>query len=1272
GTREGLALSPPFTSKDSNPESRSPRIGGWGAFSPENGQSLSADPPEAIHQTALTQPAIFALEYALAQLWLSWGVQPDAVMGHSIGEYVAACVAGVFSLEEGLRLVAARGRLMQALPAGCGMVAVMASANQVAGLLPEQVAIAAVNGPESIVLSGPLEALDKVVATLTQQDIKTKALPVSHAFHSPLMEPMLAEFREVARTVNYQPPRLELVSLMDEGSNVASAEHWVRHVRQPVQFAAGVNQLVASGYNTFIELGAKPILLSMGRGCIPELDALLLPSLRPEAGWQTLLTSLGQLYAAGADVDWAAFDRAYPRQIVQLPNYPFQRQRYWVDAPGNSSFVIASSSALSASDRPTDHPLLGHPLPLAGAVRYFQARLRPDAPGYLQDHRVFGAAVMPAAGYLESAIAAARSRLSGPLMLQDVSLLKRLVLPEGGVLTQTVLTPLSDDRLKFEMFSQAPSDAANSDPWHRHAEGQIELATSAPRQLSLAAKQNELQGEMAAADFYHTYRQRGIDYGPRFQVLERIWLGTGEALASLREDKRDRAYHVHPVLLDAGLQLAGAALAQTSMTYLPVRVGRLTWFDMDDAPRWVHAKQREGAAGSSVIDVHLLAADGQAVATLSGLVLQQVTSAGLETLQPTAADTTWLYQVTWQPQPLPDRLETLQPPAVICDRLAPEFARLLAQPKFKAYQALLPQLDALALSYSRQALEELGWSAEMGHCDVNQLAIAPQHTALAQRLLDVLAERDVRLYDNAELRTAAGAELKLLTRCGENLAAVLRGDVDPLTLLFPNGDLNDLTAVYERSLGAQVMNALVQQAVSLATAPLQRPVRILEIGAGSGGTTAHLLPHLQDLEGVEYVFTDISPLFLQKAAARFSDYPFVRYVRLDIERSPAKQGFQQPFDLVIAANVLHATADLRQTLDHVYQLLAPGGELVLLENTQPLLWVDLIFGLTDGWWRFTDHDLRPHHPLLSAGQWQQLLQECGFAAGVIQPGDVSAEFRAYELPQAVLVAQRGAATSAGNWLILAASENQGYPLADSLTRQGQSAAVMTLGELRDAADSAPLLQRLQTSSAVQGVVYLGELALSGTVPEACGNACHDVLQLVQTLIKANPIPRLYLATGATDIPENRLARSPLLGLTKTVALEHPELRCTYLEADVDVEALAAELLSNSPEQQVRLGPQRRVARLHPYSLNDSSQSRLIIPEPGTLANLTFQPMSRCTPAADEVEVSVGAAGLNFRDVLMALGQYPSDQPQLGCECAGEVVAVGEAVKDLSVGQRVMG
>ncbi|MEM7130012.1 MAG: amino acid adenylation domain-containing protein [Chloroflexota bacterium] len=305
---------------------------------PEPGES------SPIHETAYAQPALFTLEYALYQLWKSWGIAPDLVMGHSIGEYVAACVAGVFSLEEGLTFIAERGRLMQALPQNGKMLSVAASEADVVPLLAPhigQVSIAALNGPQTLVLSGLDGRIDEVATALTAAGVKCKELTVSHAFHSPLMEPMLAEFAQVAQQIAYAAPQIPLVSNVTgqlASDEVATPEYWVSHVSQPVRFFDGMNRVAQMGGTAFVEIGPAPILLGLGRQCLPEVETLWLPSLRPQHNdQQQLLRSLGVLYTHGAVVDWPGLYKDLPQNRVLLPTYPFQRERCWIDSVQTST-----------------------------------------------------------------------------------------------------------------------------------------------------------------------------------------------------------------------------------------------------------------------------------------------------------------------------------------------------------------------------------------------------------------------------------------------------------------------------------------------------------------------------------------------------------------------------------------------------------------------------------------------------------------------------------------------------------------------------------------------------------------------------------------------------------------------------------------------------------------------------------------------------------------------------------------------------------------------
>ncbi|RQH19833.1 acyltransferase domain-containing protein, partial [Okeania hirsuta] len=285
-----------------------------------------------------------------------------------------------------MKLIAMRGKLMQKLPSGGEMVSVMASESQVTEAIKEyssQVTIAAVNGPESIVISGESAAIESICSLFESEGIKTKQLQVSHAFHSPLMEPMLTEFAAVANEITYNQPKIALISNVtgtEVSTEITTAQYWVGHVRQPVRFAQSMKTLEEQGYETFLEIGPKPILLGMGRQCVTEDVGEWLPSLRPGVDeWQQMLSSLGQLYVKGIKIDWSGFDSDYSRQKVVLPTYPFQRERYWIET--NNNFNFLPKQQLSTDQNL--HPLLGQKLNCASEQQIFASQIGENSPNYL-------------------------------------------------------------------------------------------------------------------------------------------------------------------------------------------------------------------------------------------------------------------------------------------------------------------------------------------------------------------------------------------------------------------------------------------------------------------------------------------------------------------------------------------------------------------------------------------------------------------------------------------------------------------------------------------------------------------------------------------------------------------------------------------------------------------------------------------------------------------------------------------------------------------------
>ncbi|KPI05019.1 6-methylsalicylic acid synthase, 6-deoxyerythronolide-B synthase [Actinobacteria bacterium OK074] len=710
-----------------------------------------------LDRTGYAQPALFAVEIALYRLVRGLGVVPDQLFGHSIGSLAAAHAAGVLSLADACTLVAARGRLMDALPEGGAMVALRAAEAEVLPLLNDQVGIAAVNGPQAVVISGEESAVLAVSAQVEALGRRTKRLRVSHAFHSPLMEPMLDEFRAVAAGLEYHEPHIPLISDVTGApatiEELASPDYWVRHVRQAVRLHDGLNSLQGLGVTRYVEIGPDATLTALTADALaPATDTAAVALLRPgqdEPG--SLLAGLARVHAHGADVDWSA---ATPVSgtVVELPTYPFQRQRYWPTAAARGTGDLAAAGLADAG-----HPLLGAHVDLADSGGHvFTSRISTADQPWLVDHAVGGTAVLPGTAYLDLALLAGHR--VGCDRVTELTLVEPLLLAPGqAVALQLRLGAADSDGNRPLGVHARPADATPDRPWTLHADGILATEAAATAAAEAAAAPADLDAtwpppgaeELTVDGTYDRLSAAGFDYGPVFQGLRAAWLLDGVVHAEIALPEQTHAeaprYGLHPALLDAALH------ATAFLPWDDSAAGRLpySWRDVRlHATGAAAVRVRLTPRGGDAVTLDVADTAGRPVASVGSLTLRAIDPERLRARPDRGAGD--LFHLDWQPQPA-DHHPAPATLTILDDRAGREFAAHLAAAGVSADLTTLSEDSAPAtllavVPHPDAPLDRAGHEAA-------QQVLALVRQLLAERRLDgtrlVLVTREALALDGA-------------------------------------------------------------------------------------------------------------------------------------------------------------------------------------------------------------------------------------------------------------------------------------------------------------------------------------------------------------------------------------------------------------------------------------------------------------------------------------------------------------------------------------------
>ncbi|HEV2370648.1 MAG TPA: thioester reductase domain-containing protein [Streptosporangiaceae bacterium] len=614
-----------------------------------------SDDAALLNRTDYTQPALFALEVALWRLWESWGVRPELLLGHSIGELAAAHVAGVFDLPDACRLVAARGRLMQALPSRGAMTSLEASGAEaeaaVAALgLAGKVDIAGLNTPAQTVVSGDADAVELVAAHFTAQGRKVKALTVSHAFHSHHMDAMLAAFRDVAETVAFNPPTMAIVSSLTgdlaKPGELESASYWVHQVRRAVRFSDGIGALHRHGVNTFLELGPQPVLSGMGAACLADEKGLSwVPSLsRDKDGAAVMQHSLAELHVLEVPVNWHGFFEPFGGQRVALPTYAFQRERYWFEPP--------PTRAIGAGLDDTNHVLLGGGVDIAGTeMAVFTTVVAAEEPAWVAEHKVMEAVLMPGTAFFEAMRAAGSASGAGECDVSDIVILSPLVLASGlPARLQVTVAPAAGGARQVQVYSSPEGEAG---AWQLHAEGMaVPAHTDAGASVALPPRGAE---PIDVSALYSDLADLGYGYGPTFQGIKQAWHVGDEvwARAALPESAEASAirYGLHPALLDSAMHSLLLTQRLQNRTgddlFVPYEAERLSLREKGLSEIWVRAADFELGDGEFWASLDIYNSDGHNVGRLHRLHARRVDRAAMRRLAAAGVDR-FQFEVSWR------------------------------------------------------------------------------------------------------------------------------------------------------------------------------------------------------------------------------------------------------------------------------------------------------------------------------------------------------------------------------------------------------------------------------------------------------------------------------------------------------------------------------------------------------------------------------------------------------------------------------------------------
>ncbi len=1305
-------------------------------------EELSKDEESSrINETHIAQPAIFAVQVALTKLWESYGITADGIVGHSIGEVAASYVCGALSLDEATRVVYWRSKC-QTKAEGLGkMLAVGLPEKETAKWIKGyegKVCIAVINGPKMLTLAGDSSALEELEEKLTKDEIFNRFVKVSIPFHSHYMDPIKEEFLSNLGKIQAKKEIIPVFSTVTgekfDGKGF-DANYWFRNIRETVQFYPAVKKMLKDGYNVIIEISPHPILSRSIMDTFQEIKkkGRVVPTLRRKEDEKVrFLGSIGELFTWGYNLEWEKIFSGN-HNFVKLPYYQMQKERFWIESEELRGIRIGD----------TGHPHLGEVWDSVNEKDGFiwDIILDKRVESYIEDHRVQGPIIYPGAGHVELGLSVARTSFKDSFeFLENINFNTALFLPDDGEMPYVRIEILSNEG--DYTISTKPRDYEAQ--WSIHSNGRINHCGDAfiSEKVDLKDVQKRIHPEVEVKGLYDGLLDCGLHLGPTFRAMKRLWRNDTEALAEIHvhEDIKSgfEKFNIHPAILDACFQtLFGVMYKGTGKwdlgVFIPVHIKRVKFYRKPGTFKlWSYGRLIERSEKYGLGSFWIFDDDGNIVAEIQELSCQYIEGSRGESEDEI---NNCFYEYQWKMKALPEDEKTRDPgtyiksPLSIQDEMKKFVKKIVDMPIHSEFlNAFDPELDNLSIAYIVKALRDMDISLTLNEkLNPDELfkkcSIVSRHNRLFTHMINALTGfgylkktesgwlviKEPKVQDpNQMLNEMMGKyhnfirELVLVQRCGPYLKDVVQGNCDPIQLIFPENEWDAVVKYYVEGHSFKMYNDMTQFAITqlLKDLPEEQNIRIIEIGAGTGGMSQAVLSVLP-VDRTEYVYTDLSPMFLQKAKERFSKYQFIQYDILDIEKDIEAQGFElNSFDIVIASDVVHATRNITKTLSNIQQLLSYNGLLIMLEVSKSPLYLDIIFGMTEGWWLFEDKDLRPNHATMLPPNWVKVLKQVGFDEIItvtdVEKNDKASQTVFFGRNKKEIEIETGNIegvesieneTKPGKWIVFKDSLGVADKIIKQLNTKNKTCYTVNIGEsyqdngnndynidIKKDGDIANVISKITSANDIplEGIIHLFSIDnidnkdLNTAKLVEAQLSSKALIEITNAVSKMTDAPKLWIITnGSQNIEsfENKsisLAETPIWGVARVIFNEIPDLYSCIIDLsrnpeDDEINNLVKEFWSEKKEEEIALRSRKRylnvLSRVSPVLAKQLAEKKVpgighayhtSISEYGVLDNLLLEENRLSEPASDEVQIEVYASALNFRDVMIAMGMLSDE------------------------------